>query len=144
MEDYLAKKAEEDLIRERENIRPKKTQNNVNRTKAIPKVKPDIKVDPPKTTQASLSSIEKFDHLFNYETSLSSEKQLSCKNYFKEETLKRCNTNHPALDYNLSTSVRDLVLDGKPVKKLVYKCTSPTGKDKLFKYGPLELFNTCK
>lgn len=144
MEDYLAKKAEEEHLRERENIRPKKTQNNVNRTKAIPKVKPEIKVDPPKTTQSSLSSIEKFDHLFNYETSLSSEKQLSCKKYFKEETLKRCNTNHPALDYTLSTSVRDLVLDGKTVKKLVYKCTSPTGKDKLFKYGPLELFNTCK
>lgn len=143
MEDYLAKKAEEEFLRERD-IRPKKNKINPKQTKVIPKVKPEIKVEPPKPTQKELSSIEKFDHLFDYETSLSSAKQLSCKKYFKEETLKRCNTNHPALDYNLSTSVRDLVLEGKPVKKLVYKCTSPTGKDKLFKYGPLELFNTCK
>lgn len=144
MEEYLAKKAEEDLLRQQDLIRPNKNKKtSVKKTKDIPKIKPQVKIDPPKQ-ETELSSVEKFDHLFNYETSLSSDKQLKCKDYFREETLKRCNTNHPALDYSLSTFIRELVLEGKQVKKLVYKCTSPTGKDKLFKYGPLELFNTCK
>lgn len=101
--------------------------------------KEEVPVEPAKQVETKTE-----DQLFDYETNMVSEKQIKCKQYFRDETLKRCNDTNKSFDYTLTTIVRKVKLNDQEVSKLVYKCVSPTAKDRLFKYGPLELSKTCK
>ena len=96
----------------------------------------------PATTQSP--SPKAADQVKDYEIMMISQKQKSCAEKFKRDTLQKCHAVNKALDYELGSEIRPTDLNGQKVTKLVYKCSSPTQKTRYFKYGPLELFNTCK
>jgi hypothetical protein len=82
------------------------------------------------------------EHLTNFESQVSTDKQKQCLAYFRNETLKRCTAKYPNLN-QLTTVVKEIELNGQKIQKLVYKCQDTTGKGMTFKYGPLEMKNSC-
>lgn len=94
-----------------------------------------------KQIKQTSSAVElKLNPLTNYESMLNNAKQSKCKEYFRNETLNRCNKYSKKKDYELAMEIKD---DKSGIKKLLYKCVSSTEKVRYFNYGPLELFKAC-